>query len=161
MQAATLKANVDAVRAAQNSVKAMINSGRTGRSEPIQACSEVVKFAGQLTELATNFPSRPHSDILAISRKITGASADTCSGEEKKSLHALDEAFDEAVANILEALDTTEEQLWIVTGSSTTSSSPSSSSGSSISSISISTIRSSISTPTRPQGWNSVSGRAY
>ena len=116
LQAATLKANVDAVRAAQNSVKAMINSGRTGRSEPIQACSEVVKFAGQLTELATNFPSRPHSDILAISRKITGASADTCSGEEKKSLHALDEAFDEAVANILEALDTTEEQLWIVTG---------------------------------------------
>ena len=132
LQAASLQANVDAVRAAQNRVKALINSRITGRSEPIQSCSEVVKFAGQLTELATNFPSNPHSDILAISRKITGASPDTCSSKEKESLHALDQIFDDTVANIVEALDTIQEQLWLVTGSSTISSSSSSSSTSSI-----------------------------
>ena len=109
-QEAALRANAAAVQAAQSAVQALINSSRTGRSDSeVSDCSEVVIVTRRLTELALNFPSSPYISVL--SDQITSAPSIICSTEELDSLTALEEVFEDAIANIAEALEDIQEQL--------------------------------------------------
>ena len=114
-QAATLLANAAAVQAAQSAVQALISSRRTGRSDSaVSDCSEVIIVARRLTELALNFPSSPNIQVISV--QITAAPSVSCSTDELESLTALEETFEDARANIADALEAIQEQLTILTG---------------------------------------------
>ena len=78
-------------------------------------CSQVATIAIQLTVLVMKFPSSP--DILVISGQISGASSVTCSVDEKESLISLEKPFEEAITHINEALESVQQQLMMLTGS--------------------------------------------
>ena len=96
-------------------MQALTSSRRTERSvSVVSACSEVVILAQRLTELALNFPSSPSIPVISV--RITAARSVICSADELESLTSIEEIFDDALANIVEALEAIQEQLTILTG---------------------------------------------
>ena len=96
-------------------MQALTSSRRTRRSvSAVSTCSEVVILAGRLTQLALNYSSSPN--IPVISAQIAAAPSVICSADELESLTSLDEAFEDALANIVEALEAIQEQLKELTG---------------------------------------------
>ena len=94
----------------------MLHCNRAGRSDTaISDCSQLVTVARRLTELALNFPSSPNIPVISV--QITAASSVVCSADELESLTSLEGAFEDAVANIVEALEAIQEQLTTLTGS--------------------------------------------
>ena len=81
----------------------------------VSNCSELVNLGFQLTELSINFPYSPR--ILSISLQITGVSSVNYSDAELESLTFLVEEIEGAVTNFLEAVETMQEQLSLLTGS--------------------------------------------
>ena len=101
-------------------MQALTSSRRTRRSvSAVSACSEVVILAGRLTQLALNYSSSPN--IPVISAQIAAAPSVICSADELESLTSLDEAFEDALANIVEALEAIQEQLKELTGNTDSS----------------------------------------
>merc|ERR1712241_680673 len=68
----------------------------------------------ELTTLVLVFPSSP--DVLIMCATIIASSSVVCTDEEKEALAAVDEAFDEAVAHIDEAVEEHQSQLMLLTG---------------------------------------------
>ena len=96
-------------------MQALTSSLRTERSvSVVSACSEVVILAQRLTELALNFPSSPSIPVISV--RITAAPSVICSADELESLKSIEEIFDDALANIVEALEAIQEQLSTLTG---------------------------------------------
>ena len=87
--------------------------GSERRSAP--DCSQVVRLASQLTVLVMKYPSSP--EVLVMSGQITGVSSITCSDQEKGSLTVLEKPFEEAIAYLDDALESVQQQLIILTGS--------------------------------------------
>ena len=110
--------NSDGVRAAQETVKSLAGSTTATRLRSERAashCSEVVTFATRLTVMVMKYPSS--HDVLLISGQITGASSITCSDLERESLISLEKPFEEAIAHIDDALESIQQQLMMLTGS--------------------------------------------
>lgn len=107
--------NSDGVLAAQKTVKSLADSTRLRSESPASQCSEVVTFATRLTVLVMKYPSSP--DVLVISGQIYGVSSITCSDAERESLISLEKPFEEALAHIDDALESLQQQLMMLTGS--------------------------------------------
>merc|ERR1712038_1232513 len=118
-KAASLKANSDAVTAAQDKVKTLTNSSRR-LARAASTCAEILTYAQKLAEMAQNSPASP--DILTTAAKITGAGAVSCSTTEVAALTAVQTDLDDAVAKIGTALAAVQEQLETLTGSTASSS---------------------------------------
>jgi len=116
-KAATLNTNSDAVKSAQNTVKTLANSTRSGMAA--STCAEVVTYATKLAGVATNFPASPQ--ISTIAAMITGASSVNCTAAEKTSLTEVDTSLETALTTITMALDAVQEQLETLTGSTASS----------------------------------------
>merc|ERR1719328_613563 len=102
---------------AQAVVKNLASSSRRMRrsERSLGSCTEVATTATTLITMVVDFPSSP--DILVLSASIIASSTVVCTDDEISSLAALDAQFDEAAETFAEAIDSIQEQLISLTGS--------------------------------------------
>jgi len=111
---AALTENAAAVDSAKTAVQALANTARrTRRSDSLSSCTEVETTATALTSMVLVSPSS--TEILVLSAQITSTTV-TCTTEEAASLAALDALFEEAANILVEAIDSVQEQLLALTG---------------------------------------------
>ena len=121
-KAAALSQNSADVAAAQQVVKTLAGSSRMSgevSSRQEVSCTQVHTWATELTILVSQSPSS--SQVSVISVQITGASTAPCSADEQQLLLSVDDAFEEALSNLQAALDSVQDQLQTVTGSTASS----------------------------------------
>lgn len=116
-KAAALTTNSDAVSDAQAKVAELAASAssrvrRSGRQE--ETCTSVTTLATTLTALVISSPSSP--DIVVLATQITSTTVTVCTADEAAALVELDSAFEDAVSTIMDAIDSVQEQLETLTG---------------------------------------------
>merc|ERR1719384_543678 len=114
---AALSENAAKTAEAQAVVKNLASSSRRMRrsERSLGSCTEVATTATTLITMVVDFPSSP--DILVLSASIIASSTVVCTDDEISSLAALDAQFDEAAETFAEAIDSIQEQLISLTGS--------------------------------------------
>jgi len=114
---AALSQNAAKTAEAQAVVKNLASSSRRMRrsERSLGSCTEVATTATTLITMVVDFPSSP--DILVLSASIIASSTVVCTDDEISSLAALDAQFDEAAETFADAIDSIQEQLISLTGS--------------------------------------------
>merc|ERR1739845_157422 len=115
-KAAALTTNSDAVSDAQAKVAelAASASSRVRRSGRQETCTSVTTLATTLTALVISSPSSP--DIVVLATQISSTTVTVCTADEAAALANLDSAFEDAVSTIMDAIDSVQEQLETLTG---------------------------------------------